>query len=563
MVNMPSTEVKSKNRKFSLKIIKKRNIIIFLVVAIVVILTIFFFFRKESTISQFNINTTEATVTKQDLEESLSFTGTLSAAYEYAVTTTATGKIIESNVEKNQNINKDKILFIIEPDTDDYTLTKAKLNYDKAISNYEDTLDLSKELKVMSDINGIIVKWYVDVGDDFSSGGKIVDIRNSDLVTLKLPFNSVDAQLINSGDIGIVILDGTFEQIECLVLSVDKVDTILTGNRKVRYVEVQINNPGSITSENIATAIINETGSTQSANFEYKDEYTIIATNSGTLQSRYKEAGLKVYEGESLGLIKSSKSQEDLLNGEITLADAKSTYENTLNQYSVKSDIDGIVVAINYELNNRVEGSAVKPITLATVYDLSYLTFDISVDELDISKIVEGQKVRITCDALDGVEIEGVVSNVSIAATTQNSVTTYPVTVKIENPPEGLLPGMNVDADIIIKEVSDVLVIPVAALQRGDVVYVKDVTASKSDNTNIPDGYKSVKVETGMTNNSYIEIVSGLSEGNVVYLTQTAKESSTEESMFNFGEGMGGQMPNGGMQSGGMPNGGGIRQWYL
>ena len=560
MVNMPSTEVKSKNRKFSLKIIKKRNIIIFLVVAIVVILTIFFFFRKESTISQFNINTTEATVTKQDLEESLSFTGTLSAAYEYAVTTTATGKIIESNVEKNQNINKDKILFIIEPDTDDYTLTKAKLNYDKAISNYEDTLDLSKELKVMSDINGIIVKWYVDVGDDFSSGGKIVDIRNSDLVTLKLPFNSVDAQLINSGDIGIVILDGTFEQIECLVLSVDKVDTILTGNRKVRYVEVQINNPGSITSENIATAIINETGSTQSANFEYKDEYTIIATNSGTLQSRYKEAGLKVYEGESLGLIKSSKSQEDLLNGEITLADAKSTYENTLNQYSVKSDIDGIVVAINYELNNRVEGSAVKPITLATVYDLSYLTFDISVDELDISKIVEGQKVRITCDALDGVEIEGVVSNVSIAATTQNSVTTYPVTVKIENPPEGLLPGMNVDADIIIKEVSDVLVIPVAALQRGDVVYVKDVTASKSDNTNIPDGYKSVKVETGMTNNSYIEIVSGLSEGNVVYLTQTAKESSTEESMFNFGEGMGGQMPNGGMQSGGMPNGGGIRQ---
>ena len=560
MVNMPSTEVKSKNRKFSLKIIKKRNIIIFLVVAIVVILTIFFFFRKESTISQFNINTTEATVTKQDLEESLSFTGTLSAAYEYAVTTTATGKIIESNVEKNQNINKDKILFIIEPDTDDYTLTKAKLNYDKAISNYEDTLDLSKELKVMSDINGIIVKWYVDVGDDFSSGGKIVDIRNSDLVTLKLPFNSVDAQLINSGDIGIVILDGTFEQIECLVLSVDKVDTILTGNRKVRYVEVQINNPGAITSEDIATAIINETGSTQSANFEYKDEYTIIATNSGTLQSRYKEAGLKVYEGESLGLIKSSKSQEDLLNGEITLADAKSTYENTLNQYSVKSDIDGIVVAINYELNNRVEGSAVKPITLATVYDLSYLTFDISVDELDISKIVEGQKVRITCDALDGVEIEGVVSNVSIAATTQNSVTTYPVTVKIENPPEGLLPGMNVDADIIIKEVSDVLVIPVAALQRGDVVYVKDVTASKSDNTNIPDGYKSVKVETGMTNNSYIEIVSGLSEGNVVYLTQTAKESSTEESMFNFGEGMGGQMPNGGMQSGGMPNGGGIRQ---
>lgn len=74
MVNMPSTEVKSQNRKFSLKSIKKRNIIIFLAVAIVIVLIVFFFFRKESAISQFNINTTEATVTRQDLEESLSFT---------------------------------------------------------------------------------------------------------------------------------------------------------------------------------------------------------------------------------------------------------------------------------------------------------------------------------------------------------------------------------------------------------------------------------------------------------------------------------------------------------
>ena len=70
------------------------------------------------------------------------------------------------------------------------------------------------------------------------------------------------------------------------------------------------------------------------------------------------------------------------------------------------------------------------------------------------------------------------VTKVSVAGTTSNGVTTYPVTVQIDNPPEDLLPGMNVDAVIVVDEATDVIAVPISAVQRGDIVYVKDDTAT-------------------------------------------------------------------------------------
>ena len=122
--------------------------------------------------------------------------------------------------------------------------------------------------------------------------------------------------------------------------------------------------------------------------------------------------------------------------------------------------------------------------TLAVIYDLSYLTFDMSLDELDVNQVEVGQTVEVTCDSLEDVgTIEGVVTKVSVAGTTSNGVTTYPVTVQIDNPPEDLLPGMNVDAVIVVDEATDVIAVPISAVQRGDIVYVKDDTVTNTDGT--------------------------------------------------------------------------------
>ena len=180
-----------------------------------------------------------------------------------------------------------------------------------------------------------------------------------------------------------------------------------------------------------------------------------------------------------------------------------------------------------------------------------------SIDELDIRKVKVGQKVAVTADAFEGQSFSGTVTNVSLESTYSNGVSTYPVTVTLDETGD-LLPGMNVDGVITLEEANGVLAIPVDALMRGNRVYVKDETVTEQQGP-VPAGFRSVEVETGLTNDSYVEIKSGLSEGDVVYVAEsTASNVNSFMMMPAGGGGMGG--PPGGSQGGGNRQGsGGMR----
>ena len=115
-----------------------------------------------------------------------------------------------------------------------------------------------------------------------------------------------------------------------------------------------------------------------------------------------------------------------------------------------------------------------------------------------------------------------------------------------------LLPGMNVDGNIIRDSAENALVIPVDALMRGNKVYVKDASVTEQQG-NVPAGFKAVDVETGLTNDDYVEIISGLSEGDEVYVAESTVSSNN---MMMPGGDMGGG-PGGGDMGGG-PGGGGM-----
>ena len=95
-------------------------------------------------------------------------------------------------------------------------------------------------------------------------------------------------------------------------------------------------------------------------------------------------------------------------------------------------------------------------------------------------------------------------------------------------------------------------------------MYVKDDSATNTDGTMVngtllPDGWRAVEVETGLSDENYIEITSGIAEGDIVYVPETVRESSGEEGEMGMmpGGDMGGGMPSGDMGGGGMPAGGG------
>ena len=189
---------------------------------------------------------------------------------------------------------------------------------------------------------------------------------------------------------------------------------------------------------------------------------------------------------------------------------------------------------------------------LCTIYDLSYLQMTLNIDELDIDNVAVGQVVNITSDAKEGQTFTGVVTRVSVVGTTSGGTTTYPVTVRIDDT-EGLRPGMNVDAEIVLSSADDVLAIPSLAVNRGNTVLITadSPSAVNALDQEAPEGYVYVSVETGVSDDSYIEITSGLQEGDTVAYLRTASGSSD----FMMGNMPGGDM---GGQGGGMPGGGGM-----
>ncbi len=152
------------------------------------------------------------------------------------------------------------------------------------------------------------------------------------------------------------------------------------------------------------------------------------------------------------------KAEESVESAQNKLDTTQDSYDN----YTIKAPISGQVITKSYKVGDNITKNSGSTTVLATIYDLSSLTFEMSIDELDIRKVKVGQKVNITADAFENETFTGTVTNVSLESSYSNGVSTYPVTVTLDDSGE-LLPGMNVDGIITLEEAEDVLMIPVDA----------------------------------------------------------------------------------------------------
>lgn len=328
---------------------------------------------------------------------------------------------------------------------------------------------------------------------------------------------------------------------------------------------IVVANPGGLTTDMTTTAEVGEFACSEEGSFSIAVDKTMSASFSGNGSAEIEQLlvseGDYVTEGQPIFSI-TSKSASDLLEtyknaldqAEEGLETAKNKLESTqdsLENYTITAPISGQVIQKAAKVGDNITRSGSSDTTLAVIYDLSSLTFEMSIDELDIQNVKVGQEVVVTADAFEGQTFSGTVTNVSLQSTYSNGVTTYPVTVTLEEAGD-LLPGMNVDGTIIIDQAEDVLTIPVDSLMRGNQVYVKDDTVTESAD-GVPAGFRAVQVETGLTNDTYVEITEGLSEGDQVYVDESSKESDSMGVMMQMavpgGGGMGG--PGGGGPGGG------------
>ena len=157
-----------------------------------------------------------------------------------------------------------------------------------------------------------------------------------------------------------------------------------------------------------------------------------------------------------------------LMSSQASLAQAKSTLDQSkvdLGYCIIKSPVDGVVITRKVNIGQTLQSSFTAPVLFQVATDLTKMKVECDVDESDIGKVKEGQKVRFTVEAYPNEAFNGVVAQVRVSPTTIQNVVTYTTIVNVENPEKKLLPGMTATVSMIVGEAKNVLRVPNAALR--------------------------------------------------------------------------------------------------
>jgi len=221
-----------------------------------------------------------------------------------------------------------------------------------------------------------------------------------------------------------------------------------------------------------------------------------------------------------------NKDGEAVVNSDLDLQSAKLSVENSQNSlkdakdnlanYYIYAPFSGTLGKISVQVGSQV-GSGTAVATEVTSQDIC----TIPLNEVDVAKVQQGQKVMLTFNALPNLTIAGQVATVDPVGTVSQGVVTYNVQISFATQDARVKSGMSINAEIITNVAQDVVIVPNAAVKTQNSVKYVQVLANGVPQTKI--------VTTGLSNDTNTEILSGINVGDKV-VTQTISGSGTTSS---------------------------------
>jgi len=215
-------------------------------------------------------------------------------------------------------------------------------------------------------------------------------------------------------------------------------------------------------------------------------------------------------------------SDEELDDASMNYNIAKANYDEAvsdLNDTIIVSPLDGVVIGEPLRVGEMVAQGVNNPTVILTVADMSKKRVEANVDQTDIGKIREGQRVTFTVDAYPGKEFAGTVTTISRKSTVTDNVTYYLVMIDIDDAEDLLNPGMVARVSIVVTESKGVLTLPLSAIRTDRSGKYVVVVGQNGQTTNMP-------IVTGVTGEERVEITSGLNEGDKVAVSPPKVQKS-------------------------------------
>lgn len=244
----------------------------------------------------------------------------------------------------------------------------------------------------------------------------------------------------------------------------------------------------------------------------------------------YQTANYKRYKAlYEKGLVSANDYENAKLSYEQAVQQVKVQQQNVqkaqtnLGYATITSPIDGIVLSKEVEEGQTVASAMTTPTLFIIAQDLTDMRVIADIDEADIGGVKEGQRVSFTVDAFPDDTFEGKVTQVRQEATTESNVVTYEVVISAPNEHLKLKPGLTANVTIYTLERNGVLAVPSRAIRftPNEILLQEDETVVDTDAptkvwTKEGNTFKAHKVETGMSNGIYTEIISGIKPGTEV-----------------------------------------------
>ncbi|MEW6661412.1 MAG: efflux RND transporter periplasmic adaptor subunit [Bacillota bacterium] len=493
-------------------------------------------------------------VERGNLQVRVTGTGAVQAANQEEIRTRMSGTINRMAMKDGQQVQAGQVL--AELDVQDLSLQIDKARLDITIQERElAKLRQEKTVDTVTAPGSGDIAWKVKAGDRVQEGAIIATLQDKSRMEIVGRFNSAQVEHIKAGQTAEVFLPEFLSTLSAKVVEVNASPRAGTGGSILYDVRAEIKNPGGLTSgmkARLSVVTGNGTlGAVEDSVLSLPEPVDLRAPITGKIQAIRVENGRTVALGQSLAEISDSDRADKLVDqiatAELRLQQARLDLEDKERQQRernqnrlVLAPIDGTVVLPAKPVG--VGDSVNQGTVFGRIVDYSQMQVVIPVDELDVAKVRPGQRVRLTAAALPGKNISGEVLTIAAQGTSQSGVATFDVTIKIE-PTQELKVGMTVNAEIVVEQRQNVLLVPIEAVneQRGRSMVMVPGEPGEDGKPGSP---RPVQVRTGAYDATRIEILEGLQEGQQV-LIQAAQSRAGNIPVIRV-PGMGTPAPGGG-----------------
>jgi len=336
------------------------------------------------------------------------------------------------------------------------------------------------KVEIKSKASGIVKKLYVDAGDRVKQGQVLAEL---DRVEIEAQVNSARAQLLSS-DANLKSAEADEKRAEVDAQGVD-VPTLQRAYERAQE--------------------MSKSGIVSQATLDDAQRSYIMAVNKRDV-ARAQLSVNKAKVGQAQAQVERDKA-------------SLQQFEEQLSYTTITAPISGVVLSRDVEVGDAVSSILVlgsSATLVMTLGDTSEVYVKGKVDESDIGKVYLGQPARIRVESFKDKTFNGRVTKIAPMGVEKDNVTTFEVRVSINNPGGELKADMTANAEVILDEHKNVLMVPEASI-----MYDKEKNASVDvPDPKAKDGMRKVAVNIGISNGVKTEVLSGVKNGEQVVLQQ-------------------------------------------